>query len=357
MGILKQLLLAIIVFASGMTVGWLLHDFQTETFKTVVDAAPLGSMEVLKPDIQKLYDEGRIQEVVERSRGDTDLVARLVGSSNSVKSQQLLQLMLESYGNSFFILTRLAHITKANDEFEASLAFLSRADLLAKSIVEQEIVSHLLNEITDAYAKVLLATENFQAVDDLYERITYAMPEQAQYHLKLGQLRIRLGNYDHALGPLSQIENHMELGAQARELIAQTEVSEIIGNLEVVPLKGNGNQFIVEAVINDRTHVNLLVDTGAAMTILDQRVVRGMGYNLNGNKPVLFSTANGVVEAPVVSIEQLALGGVSMGPLSVGALPLSMKHGIDGLLGMNFLKRYDFRIDQDRRELHLKSER
>ena len=354
---LKQLILVIIIFAVGLCGGWLLRDLADQRGEKRVFVPIDERFNIAEPNVQLLYDEGRLDELVEMSRGDARLIARLNQGSTSLKSQQLLRLFLETYGDSLFMLVRLARVEKANDEFEAALVLMSRADLLAKTIPEQQMVSQLLNEIADSYAKVLLATENFQAVDDLYERITFSMPEQAQYYLKLGQLRIRLGNYDRALAPLSQIENHMEFGAQARDLITQTEVDEVIGTLDVLPLSGNGNQFVVEAMVNSRTTVNLLIDTGAAMTIIDQSILHRMGYSLNGSKPVLFSTANGVVEAPVVSIDQLTLGGVSMGPLSVGALPLSMKGGVDGLLGMNFLKRYDFRIDQDRRELHLNSER
>ena len=156
---------------------------------------------------------------------------------------------------------------------------------------------------------------------------------------------------------MSQIENHPQFGEKARELIAQTDVDEQLRSLEVLPLESNGNQFVVNAVIDDIRSINLLIDTGAAMTILDQRVLQALGYNLNGQRQEFFSTANGVIEAPVVSIRRLALGEASMGPLSIGALTLSLPENIEGLLGMNFLRHYDFRIDQDRRELHLNSER
>jgi clan AA aspartic protease (TIGR02281 family) len=354
---LKPLILFIIIFVAGLGVGWLLRDLAPQPAEEKATMPVDVPLNVAEPNVQLLFDEGRLLELVERSHGDARLIARLSQGSTSLKTQQLLRLYIETYGESLFMLVRLARVEKANQDFEAALLLMSRADLLAKTIAEQQMVSQLLNEIASAYAKVLLATENFQAVDDLYERITFSMPEQAQYYLKLGQLRIRLGNYDSALAPLSQIENHMEFGAQARELITQTQVDEVQTSLDVLPLSGNGNQFVVEAMVNSHISVSLLIDTGAAMTIIDERVLNEMGYSLNGSRPVLFSTANGVVEAPVVSIDQLTLGGVSMGPLSVGALPLSMKNGVDGLLGMNFLKRYDFRIDQDRRELHLNSER
>ena len=241
--------------------------------------------------------------------------------------------------------------------FDGAVTLMEKAYLLTITPGEERFFFVQLREISDTYEKSLLAVENYDLLDEFYERITFAMPEQAHFFLKLGLLRIRLGNYDAALAPLSQIENHPQFGEKARELISQTEVEELFESLEVLPLKSKGNQFVVEAVIDESRRINLLIDTGAAMTVLDEGLLQALGYNLNGQRQEFFSTANGVVEAPVISIQQLALGDASMGPLSVGALSLSMPGNIDGLLGMNFLRHYDFRIDQDSQELYLNSER
>ena len=81
--------------------------------------------------------------------------------------------------------------------------------------------------------------------------------------------------------------------------------------------------------------VRLLVDTGAAITAIDASVLARLGYNLEERKEY-FATANGVVEAPVVTLDALALGESKVNRLSIGALSLESQNNIDGLLGMKF---------------------
>lgn len=349
--------MVIALFVAGVATGWVVRGVNEGQQEVVAVPIEPVHQESAEPDILEMYASGHLDQIVLRSHGDSSLVHKLVQNSTRSKARSLLRKFMAAHGEYFAGLMRLAMIEKVNGEYESALVLMERADLLSSTQGEQDRFSALLLDITDAYAKELLAVENFAKVDELYERITFAMPEQGTFFLKLGLLRIRMGNYDAALAPLSQIENHMLYGEEARELISQTEVEELLGSLEVLPLKSNGNQFVVEAIIDRRYRVNLLIDTGAAMTVVDASVLQSMGYNLNGTQQGLFSTANGVVEAPVVSIEQLALGSASTGPLAVGALSLSMPDGIDGLLGMNFLRHYDFRIDQNNNRLHLDSER
>jgi len=56
-------------------------------------------------------------------------------------------------------------------------------------------------------------------------------------------------------------------------------------------------------------------------------------------------------------LQRLSLGGAAINQLAVGALALDMPEGINGLLGMNFLRHFDFRIDQESRVLHLDVQR
>lgn len=353
----SQLAIVIVLIAAGMAAGWVLRGFDEAALPEIVPPGEPVAPGSTTPGISELYARGNMAAVVARSEGDADVIHRLTRNSSAPRARALLLEFMATHGDYYRGLLRLAAIEKDGGKYENALALLERADLLSSTRAEQDRFSDLLLELTDAYAKELLAMQNFTAVDELYERITFAMPEQAHFYLKLGLLRIRLGNYDAALIPLSQIENHMLYGEEARDLISQTEVDESRGSLEILPLKSNGSQFIVEVLVDQRHRINLLIDTGAAMTVIDAAVLESMGYNLNGRQTGLFSTANGVVKAPVVFIEQMALGSASIGPLSIGALSLSMPGGIDGLLGMNFLRHYDFRIDQDRKRLHLNSER
>ncbi len=300
-------------------------------------------------------DPARQQSLIEESRGDFERIsARLRDHPDAMA---VLERFVDTWPDSLYAWIALAELADRSQDFEKALTGISQADLLAVTPVEQERVSAVLRDIVSHYERKLLQTGNFDALDNLYERLTLTMPEQAWFFLKLGQLRIRMGRYEQALIPLAQIENHMQFGRSARELIEQTAVDESTGVLEVVPIERYGSQFLIRAVVDGAYPVRLLVDTGAAMTILDRRVLGNMGYDPGQSPRGLFSTANGVVEAPVVSVGELALGETRVGPISVGALPLGLPEGIDGLLGMNFLRRYEFRIDQDKGELHLSSER
>lgn len=352
-----RILIVIALFVAGVAVGWLLRGLDEFTLEEASLPFELVPDDSDVPNYREMYSRGDLDEIVQLSQGDADVIHPLLQNSRSQRARLLLGKFMAVHGPFFHGLMSLAKLEKQAGEFESALALMEKADLLSRTQAEQDNLSALLLEITDAYAKELLAVENFATLDALYQQITLNMPEQAFFFLKLGLLRIRMGNYDAALAPLSQIENHMLYGEEARELISQTKVDETLGSLEVLPLKSNGIQFVVEALIDGRHRINLLVDTGAAMTVIDANVLQSMGYNLNGKQQGLFSTAGGVVEAPVVSIEQLALGSAVTGPLAVGALLLSMPGGIDGLLGMNFLRHYDFRIDQDNKTLHLNSER
>lgn len=169
-------------------------------------------------------------------------------------------------------------------------------------------------------------------------------------------IRMQMGNYDGAIVPLAQIENdHGSLGVRARELIAQIESNNISSQADVVEisLRRAGNQFVTAALLDGDVQLQLLIDTGAATTMVDAKVLVAHGYDLRSKPQQLFVTANGVVEAPVLSFDTLSLSTATLSAITVGALPLAMSHGVDGLLGMNFLRHYNFRIDQDRAVLQL----
>jgi clan AA aspartic protease (TIGR02281 family) len=240
-----------------------------------------------------------------------------------------------------------------DDRYERAFELLLEASFVAITPLEQDEFRRLLAQFVDAYTRALIEINQFQEVDAFYEQLTLSLPQFAEYQLQLGKLRIQMGNGDAALAPLAQISNHERYGAEARELMTQVErnVAADIA-LETLPLTGRDGQFIVEAMIDNRYPVKLLVDTGAAMTAIDAGVLQMSGYSLDVERQY-FVTANGVVSAPVVTLGLVSLGSAQIAELPVGALPLSMPGDVVGLLGMNFLRHYDFRIDQNNNTLIL----
>jgi clan AA aspartic protease (TIGR02281 family) len=350
-----RLIIIIVVFLVGIAAGWQLRGF--DDVHIVASIEPEVYEREVPADIRTLYAEGKFGTVVRLSGGNAHIIHGLIKDDRSPLVGILVQQFIASYGEYFDGLMVLAVVESRQGNYEAALAHMERADFFATTEQQENKFSLFLIKMTDVYAKDLLVVNDVQGLDALYEQITYSMPEQGIFFLKLGSLRLRLGQYEAAMAPLSQIENHMRYGEEARALIAQTNGEDVLDSLEVLSLETNGIQFIVNAQVDGIHTLRMLIDTGAAMTVVDSSVLATMGYELAGQQRGLFSTVNGVVEAPVISLDQFALGSSSVGPLSVGGLALSLPGSIDGLLGMNFLRHYDFHIDQNAKELHLISER
>ena len=239
--------------------------------------------------------------------------------------------------------------------FVAALSVLEEADLVARTESELAQLTALLDDTVRRRADQLESMQQLAAIDALYERLTLAMPERPEYYILLAEHRIRMQDPEAALPVLAQIENHRQLGGRARELINEITRVDVAGPLAAVPLVRAGDQFLVEAIVDGTRTVTLLVDTGASTTVLDPDVLTAMGYNLDG-RLANFSTAGGVVRAPLIAVAGLSLGGKSVQPLLVGALTLGESNRrVDGLLGMDFLRRFEFSIDQDAAILNLLS--
>jgi predicted aspartyl protease len=67
----------------------------------------------------------------------------------------------------------------------------------------------------------------------------------------------------------------------------------------------------------------------------------------------VFNTVNGPVRAPIYILDSLAVGDWQVNQLEVGVLSRLGDSSINGLLGMNFLRHFQFFIDQNEALLRL----
>ncbi|MDZ7686237.1 MAG: hypothetical protein U5O39_15555 [Gammaproteobacteria bacterium] len=152
---------------------------------------------------------------------------------------------------------------------EDAIALLLDSAALVSGPDTQARFEAVLTAAVDAEARRLTAAERLTELDALYERIAFALPELGVYFLKLGTLRVKAGDEDGALAVLSQIQNHPQYGEAARSLLVDVSVPRSAENeaesesLETVSLSRRGDQFIVDAVIDDGRDVSLLIDTGS----------------------------------------------------------------------------------------------
>lgn len=117
-----------------------------------------------------------------------------------------------------------------------------------------------------------------------------------------------------------------------------------------VPLVGHmNNNLAVTALINQKTMGTFIVDTGASFTVITPRMAQQLGVQIKPDTPRLsIMTANGVVKAPMVTVDHIAIGGVEVTNLPVVIQDLGNDTLLSGLLGMSFFKNMDLTIKQNK---------
>lgn len=108
-----------------------------------------------------------------------------------------------------------------------------------------------------------------------------------------------------------------------------------------------GRQIIVDAMVNGSASCRLILDTGAGHTLINPRVLRAAGVSLTRN--TLTGRARGVakdaeIDIQGVVVDSLEVGGARVTRLMVAAYDMDYSEA-DGLLGLDFLGRFDVSID------------
>jgi predicted aspartyl protease len=92
--------------------------------------------------------------------------------------------------------------------------------------------------------------------------------------------------------------------------------------------------------------VTLLVDSGSTYTLLSWEVLLSLKLDpATSRTRRSITTANGLLVLPEIALEELHTLGqqVEQFPMLVHTIPLGSQ--VDGILGMNFLRRFDLEIN------------
>ncbi len=194
-----------------------------------------------------------------------------------------------------------------------------------------------------------LASQHAFAIDGLDHVGTEDVPEQANGDLP-SRLRDLLHNYNHMMiaGPGKAVERVVVLGQKRGSPGAPPDPS--------VALTRDGAHHRVEAMVTGpngrRMPLSLIIDTGASNIVLPESMIPALGFRDQDLKASESQTASGSLAVRMGVLKSVALGDHEAEDVGV-TFVADRKLGSLHLLGMSYLGRYRFTIDDQKGELIL----
>jgi clan AA aspartic protease (TIGR02281 family) len=283
---------------------------------------------------------------------------QLIAESRFSLAEQLLQRFLVAAYRDVEARILLAEVYLGEQNFHTAIdQFYEVRGYAYRPVMLQRISSRIRSMVADL-ASSLKHSDDQNALLALYQHLTQLEPDYAPWFIGLAAAQLALDDKEAARRSLLLVSQDPDVGAQAQAMLSeltialaemhdiepQVSAAEVVG----IPLHRSGNHFIVDARPARGRSIRLLIDTGASMTILTPDVLEqhGIGYQNTGRSGV-FNTANGPVKAPIYKLDSLLVGDWQVNLLEIAVLDLSSNSNIDGLLGMNFLRHFQFFIDQN----------
>jgi clan AA aspartic protease (TIGR02281 family) len=385
------LVLAVI---TGWGLGWVARDRWTPdtrmdraALRATPGAAPAipqsgNPVEAVRPEdndtLRQLLESKAFARAVERyealqaqadeatvSRARDELLEharRLIGKSDYPSAVDLLQRYLRSESRDVEAHRLLAEAWQGKGDLRAAIGQLYDAKGQAWRPETLEELDRSIRAAVAEFADTLRQRGDTAGLLELYQNLTQLEPGYAPFFIGLATAQLALDDLDAARQSLLLVAQDPEVGARARELLervrlaaaeAQTPLtSALASEVAGIPLVRSGSHFLVDARLGSQP-ARLLIDTGASLTMLTPDALQRRGHAAHDTgKTGVFNTANGSVRAPIYRLDTLSVGDWQVSELEVGVLDLG-DPDIDGLLGMNFLRHFQFFIDQNEALLRL----
>lgn len=123
-----------------------------------------------------------------------------------------------------------------------------------------------------------------------------------------------------------------------------------------IPLKKIGGSFVVQVHLNKERTAQLIVDTGASMTVLSTNIAIDLGLlGTTDTELLTVNTAGGSVQVNMNYLSSLHVGTAQAQHVAVAFHDLpDVPEQIEGLLGMSFLKNFLVTLDAEHSRLILR---
>jgi clan AA aspartic protease (TIGR02281 family) len=199
-----------------------------------------------------------------------------------------------------------------------------------------------------------LSAQLIELNDQIAEKLEAAQQERKTIHDYLVRLRSFQERFNTLRDSGEPLEHDQEppllqrMERQLEKYRGETHSADI-------PYRRVRGQIVVEARLNDAVDVRLLVDTGATSVSFSDALAREMGLHLPVDRSVDVTLADGTrTQARPVVLNAVQVGEMRVEQVPAVVLENVPDDGLDGLLGMSFLREFSIQLDPLRGELVLK---
>ena len=242
----------------------------------------------------------------------------------------------------------LATYTKTKQYLKA----IETLSLLQNIVTEEELIKikKLSSEINQLYIAELEQSKDYTVLIEFLEQQIDDNYGEYYYVWKLALLYYDLHQYDESKRHLQELFYNSIYSKKAEDLLAKINKEQEIlqAYMYKIPLKREGVHFSILVTINELYTLRLLLDTGATYTLIDSNKVSEV---IIIKEDIMLKTAGGVIAARLATTS-FKLDDILLQDFKITLVPFEHQ-GTDGLLGMNFFKRFKFMIDQEEAILYL----
>lgn len=298
-------------------------------------------------------------------REQLDQAKALLRSGEFDALRRLLQSHLRQYPQDIEFLLVEADLIQQTESVSYALEHYYELLEYALNASQQAQVLGKIANLVDEHAKRLSNISAWDILATFAEPLWQKEPNKRDYILILAEAYAHLALVGPTENVLAALMPEDPDAIRIRAILpgAETlpsETPEPIAAEEyrrAVALSRIGDQFVVESNLSGR-RIELLIDTGATTTVLSESAFnQNFPERLRKNSVFIgvyqVNTAGGKVDASVYRFPWLAVGGLAVRDTAIIVMPTLDFARADGLLGMNFLREFDFRIDQQKAILYL----
>tara|TARA_A100001011_G_C14233515_1_gene809953 strand:- start:161 stop:1303 length:1143 start_codon:yes stop_codon:yes gene_type:complete len=269
---------------------------------------------------------------------------------------ELLNEVLSNFPDEIQFLKLKSMAFELDEDFESAVRLIYEIQYRTYDSHEKQLALQDARSLSRRCIDQLLNKGDWSNISEL-TKLVLSLDQDFKYaQFRLGEALLKQEKYVSASSEAFRLLDEPKWNRAGEQLL--TEILAEKQNISQIQLKKIGQQYITNSLIAGTTEVSLLVDTGASICVLSKEVFERIKSSINANNvgDIPLNTAGGIVIVELYRIPSLQIGHHSVKNIEFAVNPYS-NDLFDGLLGMNFLSMFNFRIDQQTNKLMLQDKK